>query len=72
MAVTGPTTPLSAVLSQIQAPLRPAPGTAPAQATVAAQAARPAAPTPPGGVNQSGSGEFNPNAPRGSYLNIVV
>lgn len=73
MAVNGPATPLSAVLSQIQAPHRPATAATPVQANAETQqAARPAAPPPPNGVTQNGASELNPNAPRGSYLNIVV
>lgn len=77
MSVTGPATTLSAILSQIQtpAPSRPAdaPRTAQAQtATTSRLAAEPVARTPVSGVTQSGAANFNPNAPRGTYVNIVV
>lgn len=79
MSVTGPATTLQAILNQIQAPARPPgavrPATQAATAPAAAatrHAAGPIAPTPSSGVAQNGGASFNPNAPRGSYLNIVV
>lgn len=74
MAVTGPATPLSAVLSQIQAPLRTNAATAatPAQEAQPATTARQAAKVPPTAVSANGEGQLNPNAPRGTYLNLVV
>lgn len=82
MSVTGPTTTLQAILNQIQAPARPvaaariaapsptAPSTA-AQST-AAPTARPIAQAQAAGVSQNGAASLNPNASRGTYLNIVV
>jgi len=71
MAVTGPATPLSAVLSQIQAPLRTTAATPP-QAKQPTAAARQSAQAQPAVSAPNGDGRLNPNAPRGTYLNIVV
>jgi hypothetical protein len=73
MSVSGPVSNLQAILSQIQAPAKPAAG-----ARVAPQPAAPAATVravaqaQPGGVPQTDPAKLNPNVPRGSYLNIVV
>ena len=76
MSVTSPASTLQAILNQIQAPAKPTAG-----ARVASQApdvaapksaARPVAPAQSDGVTQNGAATLNPNAPRGSYLNIVV
>jgi hypothetical protein len=81
MSVTGPATTLQAILNQIQAPAPAgragaARGTAPATPTPAVGAAnaatRPVAQAQVGNITQNGAASFNPNAPRGTYLNIVV
>lgn len=76
MSVTGPSTTLQAILSQIQAPARPAaaPRVAPQVPTAAAAspAAKPVGQVQPGAVTQNGAADLNPNAPRGTYLNIVI
>jgi hypothetical protein len=77
MSVTGPATSLQAILTQIQAPARPAAAPRAAAAAPAAPTARPAAAPvaqaqQAGGVSQNGAAQLNPNAPRGTYLNIVV
>jgi len=73
MSVSGPVNNLQAILSQIQAPAKPAAG-ARAAPQVAAPAAtvRSVAEAQPGGVPQADPVKLNPQAPRGSYLNIVV
>ena len=76
MSVSGPVNNLQAILSQIQAPAKPAAGAraAPQVAAPAAPAAtvRSVAEAQPGGVPQADPVKLNPQAPRGSYLNIVV
>ena len=79
MSVTGPSTTLQAILNQIQAPpVRPA-GAAKApdpaastQASANRPAAGPVTRAPATDVTQNGAAELNPNAPRGTYINIVV
>ena len=82
MSVTGATTTLQAILNQIQAPSRPAAvartaaPTPTALSTTApsttAPTARPTAQAQAAGVAQNGAAGLNPNASRGTYLNIVV
>jgi hypothetical protein len=77
MSVTGPTTTLQAILNQIQAPSRPAAAAraaalSPTAPSTAAPAARPVAQAQAAGTSPNGAASHNPNAPRGTYLNIVV
>ena len=74
MSVSGPTTTLQALLNQIQAPARPTASPRVAAPTTAAPAAatRHVAQAPAAGAVQNGAATPNPNAPRGTYLNIVV
>ena len=65
MNVTNTTSTLQALLRQLDAAAPAAPARAKSQQIQKVDAATPQ-------VTPSGKGEFDPNSPRGTYLNIVV
>lgn len=72
MNVSNATTTLQALLRQLEpAATAPAAGAAAKAQNVQVRQAQ-AAPPAPAAVSPNGKTQFNPNSPRGTYLNIVV